>query len=193
MNVKKLAGTIVCSVALVAGGVYFLTPSKMVRVEAKVVGYKNVEALEREADYIVVGHLEKDFSEYEPTFNYSSVGRVGEFYTKTDVIIDKILKGETDTKIIPVLQDAAYIDSPTKHQDDLLTIEGYTPMEKGREYLLFLSKTNDGESYNLLGVYQGKFDINESESKAQGLALENSHYQKLKDEVEEKYKDIFEK
>ncbi|AYB37683.1 hypothetical protein [Brevibacillus laterosporus] len=193
MNVKKLAGTIVCSVALVAGGFYFLTPSKMVKVEAKVVGYKNVEALEREADYIVVGHLEKDFSEYEPTFNYSSVGRVGEFYTKTDVIIDKILKGETDTKIIPVLQDAAYIDSPTKHQDDLLTIEGYTPMEKGREYLLFLSKTNDGESYNLLGVYQGKFDINESESKAQGLALENSHYQKLKDEVVGKYKDIFEK
>ncbi|QDX94379.1 hypothetical protein EEL30_20075 [Brevibacillus laterosporus] len=192
MNMKKLAGTIVCSVALVAGGFYFLTPSKVVKVEAKVVGYKNVEALENEAEYIVVGHLEKDFSEYEPTFNYSSVGRIGEFYTKTDVIIDKTLKGETDTKVIPVLQDAAYIDSPSKHQDDLLTIEGYEPMEKGREYLLFLSKTNDGESYNLLGVYQGKFDINESD-KVQGLASENSHYQNLRDEVVEKYKEIFEK
>ncbi|MED1786652.1 hypothetical protein P4V47_03895 [Brevibacillus laterosporus] len=192
MNMKKLAGTIVCSVALVAGGFYFLTPSKIVNVKDKVVGFKNVEAIERGADYIVVGHLEKDFSEYEPTFKYTSEGRVGEFYTKTDVIIDKILKGDTDTKVIPVLQDAVYVDSPTKYQDDLLTIEGYTPMEKGREYLLFLSKTNDGESYNLLGVYQGKFDVNESGSKAQGLASENSHYQKLKDEVAEKYKDIFE-
>ncbi|QOT00353.1 hypothetical protein JNUCC42_06420 [Brevibacterium sp. JNUCC-42] len=193
MNMKKLAGTIVCSVALVAGGFYFLTPAKIVKVEAKVVGYKNVEALENEAEYIVVGHLEKDFSEYEPTFNYSSVGRIGEFYTKTDVIIDKTLKGETDTKVIPVLQDAAYVDSPSKHQDDLLTIEGYAPMEKGREYLLFLSKANDGQSYNVLGVYQGKFDIDGSDSKERGFSSENSHYQNLKDEVIEKYKDIFEK
>ncbi|QOS99948.1 hypothetical protein JNUCC42_04110 [Brevibacterium sp. JNUCC-42] len=193
MNMKKLAGTIVCSVALVAGGFYFLTPSKVIKVEAKVKGYENVAALEKEAEYIIVGHLEKDFSEYEPTFNYSSVGRIGEFYTKTDVIIDKTLKGETDTKIIPVLQDAAYIDNPTKYKDDLLTIEGFTPMEKGREYLLFLSKTNDGKSYNLLGVYQGKFDINGSDSKERGFASENSHYQNLKDEVIEKYKDIFEK
>ncbi|WPS85390.1 hypothetical protein SMD22_01820 (plasmid) [Brevibacillus halotolerans] len=192
MNVKKLAGTIVCSVALVAGGFYFLTPSKTVNVEAKVVGYKDVEALEKEAEYIVVGHLEKDFSEFEPTFKYSPVGRIGEFYTKTDVIIDKVLKGEAGTKTISVLQDAAYIDSPTKHKDDLMTIEGYTPMEKGKEYLLFLQKANVDESYNLLGVYQGKFDINERDG-AQGLALENSHYQNLKDEVVEKYKDIFER
>jgi len=187
---KKLAGTIVCSVALVAGGFYFLTPSKIVNVKDKVVGFKNIEAIERGADYVVVGHLEKDFLEYEPTFKYTSEGRIEEFYTKTDVIIDKVLKGETGTKIIPVLQDAAYINSPTKHQDDLLTIEGYTPMEKGKEYLLFLQKANVDESYNLLGVYQGKFDINERDG-AQGLASD-SHYQKLKDEVVEKYKDIFE-
>ncbi|MED4766158.1 hypothetical protein ABHN05_11245 [Brevibacillus laterosporus] len=190
MNMKKLAGTIVCSVALVAGGFYFLTPSKIVNVKDKVVGFKNIEAIERGADYVVVGHLEKDFLEYEPTFKYTSEGRIEEFYTKTDVIIDKVLKGETGTKIIPVLQDAAYINSPTKHQDDLLTIEGYTPMEKGKEYLLFLQKANVDESYNLLGVYQGKFDINERDG-AQGLASD-SHYQKLKDEVVEKYKDIFE-
>lgn len=193
MGMKKLAGTIICSVALVAGGFYFLTPSKIMKVEAKVVGYKNVEALERGADYIVVGHLEKDFSEYEPTFKYTSEGRVGEFYTKTDIIIDKTLKGDADTKVIPVLQAAAYVESSFKYQADLETIEGFTPMEKGKEYLLFLKKAHDGENYSLLGVYQGKFDIDESD-KVQGLALEeNSHYQKLKDEVVEKYKDIFEK
>lgn len=117
MNIKKLAGTIVCSVALVAGGFYFLTPSKVIKVEAKVKGYENVAALEKEAEYIVVGHLEKNFSEYEPTFNYTSVGRVGEFYTKTDIIIDKSLKGDTDTKVIPVLQAAAYVESSSKYQD----------------------------------------------------------------------------
>ncbi|TPG69296.1 hypothetical protein EEL31_12700 [Brevibacillus laterosporus] len=193
MNIKKLAGTIVCSVALVAGGFYFLTPSKVIKVEAKVKGYENVEALEKEAEYIVVGHLEKNFSEYEPTFNNTSVGRVGEFYTKTDIIIDKSLKGDTDTKVIPVLQAAAYVESSSKYQDDLETIEGFTPMEKGKEYLLFLKKAHDGQSYSLLGVYQGKFDINGSDGKEQAFASENSHYQNLKDEVEEKYKDIFEK
>ncbi|QDX95380.1 hypothetical protein EEL31_12640 [Brevibacillus laterosporus] len=71
MNMKKLAGTIICSVALVTSGFYFLTPAKVVKIEAKVVGYENVEALENEAEYIVVGYLEKDFSEYEPTFTYT--------------------------------------------------------------------------------------------------------------------------
>ncbi|TPG69753.1 hypothetical protein EEL32_10000 [Brevibacillus laterosporus] len=192
MNMKKLAGTIVCSVALVAGGFYFLTPSKVLKVEAKVVGYENMEELENGAEYIVVGHLEKDFSEYEPTFFYTSLGRIGGFYTKTDVMIDKTLKGDVDTKVIPILQNAAYVESSSKYQDDLMTIEGFTPMEKGREYLLFLSKANDGQSYNVSGVYQGKFDIDESD-KVQGLASENSHYQNLKDEVVEKYKEIFEK
>lgn len=71
-----------------------------------------------------MGHLEKDFSEYEPTFTYTLVGRIGEFYTKTDVVINKTLKGETDTKVIPVLQDAAYVESFSNYQDDLETIEG---------------------------------------------------------------------
>ncbi|MGG1443669.1 hypothetical protein ABE354_16790 [Brevibacillus laterosporus] len=192
MNIKKIAGTIVCTVGLVAGGLYFLTPSKIVSVEAKVVGYKDAESLEKEAEYIVVGHIENDFSEYEPTFKYTSVGRVGEFYTKTDVIIDKTLKGEADTKVIPVLQAAAYVESATKYQADLATIEGFIPMEKGKEYLLFLKKAHDGQNYSLLGVYQGKFDIDKSD-RAQGLASESSHYQNLRDEVVEKYKDIFEK
>ena len=154
----SVIGTIIASLTLVASIAYFSYPGKQINIQCNHVLYNDANQLTDYADLIILGQTEKDFSEFSPTFIYTPEGRYQDFYTVTDVKVVKTIKGDYNNNYIPIIQGAALVNSPFKKQNDLLINEGYSVLEKGKPYLLFLKKTDDG-NYSIVSVNQGKFNM----------------------------------
>jgi len=157
-------------------------PITQATISGSHVYYKDADDLEAKADLIIIGAPVKEFSESTPTITYNEFGRYANFYTITDVHVSKVLKGKYQDDTIPVLQNAA-ID---KTKNIMLIDEGYSVMEKNKEYLLFLKKS-PLEGYYILGVNQGKHSVDNSDTKEIDIAKKDNHYKNLKQEVLTKY------
>lgn len=185
---KKYVLSAIAGVFVLASGFYFGAPSEFIESHASITEYDDVESIEGESDLIVVASPKKDFSDEEPTITYTDKGRIEDYYTVTDVEIHKIFKGEDIPETISVIQAAVMIkNDDLKYSKDTLAIEGYRVMEKDKEYLLFLEK-KENDQYGILGVFQGKVNIDNSDKMERKMAVENDRYQKLKEEILEKYK-----
>jgi hypothetical protein len=159
-------------------------PITQLTIQGKHVYYNNVDDLEAKADLIIVGASLKEFSEYIPTIIYNEFGRYENFYTITDVKVSKVLKGQYQNNTIPVLQNAA-ID---KKEKVMLVDDGYSVMEKNKGYLLFLKKSPlDG--YYILGINQGKHNIDNTDNNEKETMKIDSLYKKLRQEVLVRFSD----
>ncbi|MHB1127086.1 MAG: hypothetical protein ACYC2T_09035 [Bacillota bacterium] len=81
---NKRFKAIILSVALlvVIGGLsYIFTPGEIIQISASHSMYNDADELTADADLIVIGQPEKDFSEYTPSITYSSGGRYEDYYT----------------------------------------------------------------------------------------------------------------
>lgn len=185
---KKYIIAIVAGTTMVLSGFYFGAPSKIFESHANITKYENVDVLEKSADAIVVASPEKDLSELEPTLKYTEEGRLEDYYTVTNVKVKKVLKGDDIPKSIDVIQGAAFIkDNELKFEKDVITIEHFRPMEKGKKYLLFLEKKENGQ-YGILGVFQGKINVDDTDENEKKYTEEDKHYKKLKEDVIKKFK-----
>ncbi|TPG68262.1 hypothetical protein EEL32_20695 [Brevibacillus laterosporus] len=185
---RKYMLSIVTGVFVFCGGFYFGIPSTVIESHANITKYEHVENLEDEADAIVVVSPEKDFTDEESTITYTDVGRIEDYYTVTDVKVNKVFKGKDIPDSISVIQGAVMVkDDALKYQKDLLTIEGYRVMEKDKNYILFLEAKDNGQ-YGILGVFQGKVNVDDTDKAERTIMAENDHYQNLKNEILEKYK-----
>ncbi|OPY57826.1 MAG: hypothetical protein A4E55_01367 [Pelotomaculum sp. PtaU1.Bin035] len=156
--------------------------------ELKVYGdhllYANANELEEDADLIIVGHTQKDFKEFPATINYNNDGRYSDYYTVTDVRITKVIKGEYSKDTIPVTQRAAL----DKNKNILIINEDCTIMERGKPYLLFLKKIDLKDTYGIMSIDQGKFNIDNTDTKEKEIGQSNIQYKNLKEDVLEKFK-----
>lgn len=159
-------------------------PITQLTIQGKHVYYNNVDDLEAKADLIIVGASLKEFSEYIPTIIYNEFGRYENFYTITDVKVSKVLKGQYQNNTIPVLQNAA-ID---KKEKVMLVDDGYSVMEKNKGYLLFLKKS-PLEGYYILGINQGKHNIDNTDNNEKETMKIDSLYKKLRQEVLVRFSD----
>lgn len=159
-------------------------PITQLTIQGKHVYYNNVDDLEAKADLIIVGASLKEFSEYIPTIIYNEFGRYENFYTITDVKVSKVLKGQYQNNTIPVLQNAA-ID---KKEKIMLVDDGYSVMEKNKGYLLFLKKS-PLEGYYILGINQGKHNIDNTDNNEKETMKKDSLYKKLRQEVLVRFSD----
>ncbi|WP_139490375.1 hypothetical protein [Brevibacillus dissolubilis] len=158
-----------------------------------------------EADYVVFNSLE-EMEKYAPIvveakFNGKrglkewKVGESVQKASETFVEIKKVHKG--DVKKGQTLN----VYEPAFTGDGLYqAIEGYNLMDEKGKYVLFLRPDMNGEGYVLVGMYQGKHDLNITEAATQVNAhsfseLEGKEYfgdmagqfNKLKGEVVAKY------
>lgn len=186
MNKKIIGMVSVLALLVVCSVIYFGTPGKVINVSMTAVNYENLDELESKADIIISGDIEKDFSEYSPTIKYSDKGIYEDFYTLVNVNVEKVFKGSNIPKTIHVIQGAALVNSSLKKQKDLLTLEGFTPFEKDKKYVMFLVKTDIG--YGLLGVNQGKFNIDGLDTEENDFSNKDTHFKILKESVLKKYK-----
>jgi hypothetical protein len=159
-------------------------PITQLTIQGKHVYYNNVDDLEAKADLIIVGASVKEFSEYTPTITYNESGRYENFYTITDVKVSKVLKGQYQNNTIPVLQNAA-ID---KKEKIMLVDDGYSVMEKNKGYLLFLKKS-PLEGYYILGINQGKHNIDNTDNNEKETMKKDSFYKNLRQEVSVRFSD----
>jgi len=149
--------------------------------------YANANELEKNADLIIIGHTQKDFKEFPGTINYNENGRYSDYYTVTDLKITKVIKGQYPKDTIFVTQRAAL----DKDKNILIINEDCSIMEKGKLYLLFLKKLDLKDTYGIMSINQGKFNIDNTDTKEKEKEKGESgvQYRNLKEDVLKKYKD----
>lgn len=165
----RLALASVLVLGLAGFGAYFGMPGRTIVVPCSHAVYRSVDELLNNCDIVVVGEVIKDLCTYSPTIAYNEWGRPGEFFTVTDVRVSKALKGNIPGGTISVMQAAAYYDWSLKNQKDLLTLEGFSPMMVGKQYVLFLKLVRTG-IYSIIGVDQGKFNIDGTDEREDTMA-----------------------
>lgn len=133
-----------------------------VAVEAKIDGYRSLEEIENKVDIIV--KVVKD-SEEPPIIQRDNMGNVNFTGTIGNVKVTKIYTDKSDQnikegEIIPIFENEAY-DSKT---NTVYHVAGYTKMEIGKEYMLFLTYSPGDNWYVPCSAVWGKYPLNSSEA-----------------------------
>jgi hypothetical protein len=151
--------------------------------ESKKISKKNSEKL-------------KDKIELNTSLAYTDEdGKIIDYQTITPVKIKKILKGNTQDKVISVSQRGVVIVANS--QPFVMTTEGFTPLEKGSKYILFLKAIDTSTFPNMAGIYsiisvnQGKFNLDKSDKQEESHETKDPQYKKLKEKIGNKYKQEF--
>ncbi|MFD2171602.1 hypothetical protein [Tumebacillus lipolyticus] len=158
--------------------------------------FHNIDELEKGSELVVIGNFTGERELFHRPDNY---GGPGITLSKSTVNIEKVLKGEAKEKeTIPVFEES-YIKN-----DYYVNTADYKWMNKDGRYLLFLEWNTRKDTYIIVGIYQGKYDLkltkkikqHESSKKAfldsevefLGRDHELEHFYKLKEEALKKYK-----
>ncbi|RCX13857.1 hypothetical protein DFR58_11693 [Anaerobacterium chartisolvens] len=189
-KVLLFCGCIVLALVAVAGVKYFGTPGgKVISVMVNMVGVDSVDELTSEAELIVIGTPEKALSSSKSVITYKGLGLFDTFYTVRNFKIERVLKGNKELDSVEITEPAALIRAHLlKFQKDIFALADYTPMEKGMRYMLFLKENSDW-GYTIMGVHQGKFNLDGQDELEKKAVKKNRYYQYLKVTTLEAYKD----
>jgi hypothetical protein len=79
--------------------------------------------------------------------------------SESEIKVSKTLKGEikSNSPYIKIYEPAYFKDNV------FVSVEGYNLMNEEKEYILFLRPMKDDETYVIVGMYQGKYDLSSSE------------------------------
>jgi hypothetical protein len=175
--------------------------------------FDSVENLSNTADLIIIGQPVNNLSESKRIskkntgktndkveLNTSLVytdedGKIVDYQTVTPVKVKKVLKGNPKDKLIGVSQGGAVVDANS--QPFVMASEGFTPLDKGSKYILFLKEIDASEFPNMAGIYsiisvnQGKFNLDKSDKQEETHETKDLQYKSLKEQVRSKYKKDF--
>jgi hypothetical protein len=114
--------------------------------------YSTLQGLTKAAELVVVGSVVDSTTTAE---KISPDRDLVTFLTVHDFRVDETLKGETPESTIRVIQRGGRIDNMIREfEDDPL-------FEKGTRYILFLKYDGDIGVFSTVGVYQGRFILEE--------------------------------
>ncbi|MCP2728477.1 hypothetical protein [Limnofasciculus baicalensis] len=105
------------------------------------------------------------------------------------------MKGNPQDEVIGVSQRGAIVDANS--QPFVMTTEGFTPLDKGSKYILFLKEIDASEFPNMAGLYsiisvnQGKFNLDKSDKQEEMYETKDLQYKNLKEQIRSKYKKDF--
>jgi hypothetical protein len=192
-NKKLSIGVLISVIILLFGGYYyFFIYNKVSTVTSypKVVGYDNLESLESDAEIILIGTPTDKFEDRDHKATYYPNGKatstIQDFYTLTSIKVQKVIKSNAEVSIVDngdlkVIEPVGLV----QQFDGLkkLEYEGYTEMEKGKKYLLFLKKNTEGQ-YSIMSLFYGKYNLDDSDMKD---LTDIPNREKIKDEAKIKY------
>lgn len=150
--------------------------------------YKDVQELEQSSDLIVHANFsgKRQVNVYrgaqgEPTYTNSI----------STIQIQKVFKGDIAEKTEIQTYEPGFYEGNVYNN-----VEGYNLVNEKGKYVLFL-RSNDNGIYTVVGMYQGKFDLNAPKQlqSVENKTMENSeylgedvkHFNELKQEVLDKY------
>ncbi|WFA87248.1 hypothetical protein [Paenibacillus amylolyticus] len=191
-SLSLIIGLSILSLFIISTGLYYFLQEKeqmqineVIDISTNSLTFEDVDRLDQFSDLIIVGYAKDDFENREHIISSYEDGALQDFYTKTDIIIDQIIKKPDDfpenSKEITILEPLSL------REDKKFTADGYTELEKGDNNIIFLAQNTFGD-YGLINGSMGKFSL-ESNSDAMRTftTQEKTLYQKLFDSILDKY------
>jgi hypothetical protein len=186
--------------------------------------FENIDQLIKQADLIVVGRpltelgpettlrsmkAKKNYDYFEVPLNQSLVvtdstgaSNRSADWTLTSFVVQEVLKGNPTSSKIQILEPAIVISGKTIAKHIRVTgsfdSDDYTPLKKGKKYLLFLQKTlptptsffNPEITYTT-PFHQGLYNLDGGDCAEALLAKRNPQHIKLLSQVKAKYPKLF--
>lgn len=163
---------------------------KIISTPADFIIYNSLPELEVSADFIVLAKYtgQRELNEYQ-TEN-------GQTFLKNSISTVKIMESfKGDLAVNSSIQ--TFEPGFFQQENEYVTIEGYNLMNEAGDYILFLKKNLDGPVYTIVGMYQGKYDmnkpnlvnakVNQHDIESEYLGENVEQFNKLKQEVLSKY------
>jgi hypothetical protein len=189
----KLKPLIICSVAIAALATYAVITNASdtnsnakintttVSIHSNYIAYDEVDALEEAAELVVFASPLKKFEDREHVNTYFGDGQLQDYYTLTEIKIDKVVKAPADfvnSDTLTVVEPIGLIKDKNKGNIKL-ALEDYSELSQGKEYVIFLKKNTYGQ-YGIINMELGKFSTDENQEEATSSVLDN-HAEKNKE------------
>lgn len=201
-----LLGAMLCGGGALAFGT-FNTPEQAAVIEvingqANYPVYEDVKVLEEDADVIVLATFTGERENFEIKQDTEMGSILVDLLSLSTIDVKKVFKGDLQKGKATVFEQGAILDGK------YLNTEGYKLMNEEGEYLLFLRKNKDIDTFSMVGMHQGKFDLSLTKKAAKiehsaegykkafatrdheflGQEHEQEKFYRLKDEAVTKYK-----
>ncbi|MFW5435783.1 hypothetical protein [Paenibacillus apiarius] len=162
---------------------------KTISIHANFVNFENADQLDSFADLIVIGTAVQRFEDRNPVSTHFDDGTLQDFYTLTDISIDRVLKGPgqimQEDAPLTIIEPLAYLD--IENEKTKLTRENYIELHEGDRSVIFLKKNTFGQ-FAIINQNLGKFSLNETpEFQVTADSEEAAEYAVLREDVFEKY------
>lgn len=164
-------------------------------MQANYMKYDDINDLDQDAQVILICTPLKDFLDREHIVTRYSDGHLQDFYTLTDVRIQKIIKKPADVKLevgqtLQIIEPVSVLDQGKSGKVKVAT-ENYQELRKASKYILFLMKGGI-DKYGVINMNLGKFNLDGTDLDDLGnedKPLEREKKLKFKKEVIKKYGD----
>lgn len=154
--------------------------------------YESLSEIENYADLIVLARFtgERKMHEYKTSQGFTILKN-----SISTIETMKVYKGEASVDQSLQILEPGYYEN--QEQEQYNTIEGYNLLNEAGEYVLFLRENDASSPYTIVGMYQGKYDLNkpdqvnastnQSDISSEYLGPNVEQFNKLKQEVLAKY------
>lgn len=133
----------------------------VVDIHSNFVSFDDVESLEASSDLIVIGKATKNFDEREHFETLYDDGNLQDFYTLTEIEIEKVLKAPEDFSLtqnnLTIVEPVSYININNKNTK--ITREHYKELLAEDTSVIFLKKNTFGQ-FSINNQNNGKFSLN---------------------------------
>ncbi|MFJ3387414.1 hypothetical protein [Lysinibacillus sp. NPDC086135] len=163
-----------------------MTP--VVQVDANEITFETPDELDAAADLIIIASPSDEFLDREHKVSYFDDGTIQDYYTLTEVQIDKVIKAPSDFNLsnnntISIIEPVGIVDRSVGKRK--LVTNNYEELKEKSSYILFLKQNSMGQ-YAIINNNLGKFSLDNTDSLYIG-EKKSSEAEKFKNEVLQKY------
>lgn len=134
---------------------------------------KTFEELDWYADVIAFVKPTEEYTEREADIKRFDTGDIEQFATRTNVKIKKILK--TNDNSILENKEMIIREPYARDGEQLLILNGYAPLKKGKTYIVFLKKGLVSDEYLITDINRGRYHITGKEVNVLEELLHDGH------------------
>ena len=194
----NLRRALIVSVFLVLGAAVFLYNSgqndiKEIEVHADYINFENLQKLDEFSQLVVVATPIKDFNDRVQKTEYFPDGSMMDFYSLTNVKIEKVIKAPNDfdrsISNLDIVEPVSLVTNGSGLKK--LKREGYTELKKGNTYIIYLTK--GGKNYYSVNGFNGRINIGDTDPDDEGKGEEKELKKAFKKEAQTKYPELFKK
>lgn len=160
----------------------------VVQVDANEITFETPEELDAAADLIIIASPSDEFMDREHKVSYFDDGTIQDYYTLTEVQIDKVIKAPSDFNLsnnntISIVEPVGIVERSVGKRK--LVTNHYEELKEKSSYLLFLQQNSMGQ-YAIINNNLGKFNLDDTNSLYIGDKT-SSEAERFKNEVLQKY------